>query len=308
MTVEATPIVAPAYSARRRNRWELLRALGAMALVTPPESDPLAAALGLPAWTGVEHTHAFVLGLPPYASIYLGPEGKLGGEGADRVAGVWRTLGLVPPADADHLSSILALYAELGDASDVAGSDDARARLDHVRATVLWEHLCSWVPVYLDALGDADPIIVPWARLLRRAVGREAELTDPAHVLPLALRAAPEPLGVGAPYADLLDALVAPVRVGFVLTHQDLSAASGALAVGLRRGERRYVLDAVLRQDTTGGLAWLADHARVWSERHLKRRQEDTDRWWSDRAGQTAEVLDEAARAVNDDWTPRVPT
>ena len=303
MTARVLPVEDPA-SSSRSNRWELVRALGAMALVASPESDPLSVALGLPAWSRVEHTGAFVLGLPPYSSIYLGPEGKLGGEGADRVAGVWRALGLAPPADADHLSSILALYAELGEASDAAGTQAARTRLDHVRATVLWEHLLSWTPVYLEALGGTDPIAAPWARLLWRALGREAELTDPAAVLPLALRAAPEPLRIGAPYADLLDALVAPVRVGFVLTHKDLSTASSTLGVGLRRGERRYVLDAVLRQDITGGLSWLAEHARLSSEGHLRRHPEDgrTSQWWSERARQAAGVLDEAARAVNENW------
>src|SRR5579875_1176197 len=116
-----------------------------------PPARP-AASLGLRRWTAAEHTRAFVLSLPPYASVYLGPEGKLGGEGADRVAGVWRAVGLAPPPDADHLAAILALYAELGEASQAAVTGRAREFLAHLRAAVLWEHLRSWVPLYLDAI------------------------------------------------------------------------------------------------------------------------------------------------------------
>ena len=56
-------------------RWELLRALGAIASTPPPLSDPVAAGLGLPQPTRAEHTGVFVLSVPPHAAIYLGAEG-----------------------------------------------------------------------------------------------------------------------------------------------------------------------------------------------------------------------------------------
>lgn len=279
-------------------RWELLRALGAVTLVSPPDTDHLAEALGLAPWSGVDHTRALVLGLPPHAAIYLGPEGKLGGEGADRVAGVWRALGMVPPADADHLGSILALYSELGDAAGVVDSEAARRELGRIRATVLWEHLWPWVPAYLDAVSETEAPLRPWAQLLDRALRREAEVTPGASVLPLALRAAPPPLDADTPYPDLLDALVAPVRCGFLLTHADLAAAAHALDVGLRRGERRFVLDAMLQQDAAGGLRWLAAHARRWADRHRRRPPvtADPSAWWASRAAATAALLADMAR------------
>ena len=58
-----------------------------------------------------------MLNCPPYASVYLGPDGALGGEGADRAAGFWRASGLTPPAEPDHLTALLALYASLGEAA-----------------------------------------------------------------------------------------------------------------------------------------------------------------------------------------------
>ena len=107
---------------------ELFRALAALA--EPPDRagvERLAAALGLgdlPAAS--EHTEVFVFQLAPYASVYLGAEGMLGGEARDRVAGFWRALGQAPPAEADHLTLMLALYARLSEFE--AGEADAARR------------------------------------------------------------------------------------------------------------------------------------------------------------------------------------
>ena len=101
------------------------------------------AALGLPAPTAAEHTGVFVLSAPPHAAIHLGGEGKLGGEGLDRVAGFWRAIGLTPPPDADQLGVLLMLYAELADAEAAArterdqGAADARPRDPASRASMV---------------------------------------------------------------------------------------------------------------------------------------------------------------------------
>ena len=54
--------------------------------------------------------------------VYLGAEGMLGGAARDRVAGFWRALGLVPPAEPDHLAALLGLAAALADASATSAS------------------------------------------------------------------------------------------------------------------------------------------------------------------------------------------
>ena len=131
---------------------ELLRALGSVPGSPPPYCQPVLAALGLPPLTAAEHTAAFVLTAPPHAAIHLGSEGKLGGEGLDRVAGFWRAIGLAPPADADNLGVLLMLYAELAEAGTAARSELTRQRLTHARAALLREHLWSWAPGYLAAL------------------------------------------------------------------------------------------------------------------------------------------------------------
>jgi hypothetical protein len=278
-------------------RWELIRALGVATVVAPPTGSALLDALGLPTWSRPEHTRLFVLQAPPYASIHLGAEGKLGGDGAERIAGVWRALGLVPPADSDHLAAIFALYAHLGHGAQLCRTAAARRRLDHIRGVVLWEHLCSWLPGYLAALAD-DPAAAAWVALTGKVLAEEARRSTAALLLPAALREAPEPIGIEIELHELLDALVAPLRVGFVLSHSDLAAAADRLRVGLRRGERRFALDAMLRQDPAATLDWLAGHARRWSRVHSGEAQyaRDTNLWWAGRSARTATTLEELAR------------
>lgn len=284
-------------------RWELLRALGAMAMVEPPLGDPLAEGLGLPAWTPGEHTRAFVLELAPFASIYLGPEGKLGGEGADRVAGMWRTLGLSPPADADHLGALLALYAELGEAGQSCRGEGARARLSHARTVVFWEHLWSWVPGYLHAVSGLAGPARAWAHLAAEALGGEAANNAPASVLALALRESPLPLSVEEGLGELADTLTVPVRTGFLLTQGDLATAASSTGLGLRRGERRFVLQAMLEQSPGAILGWLAEHASRWAAVHRSLPSvglapgADPRLWWSARAEASAGVLARLATA-----------
>ena len=283
------------------HRAELLRALGAALLTPPPGSAGPCEALGLPVQTGVEHTQVFVLSAPPHAAIHLGPEGQLGGEGLDRIGGFWRALGLHAPEDADHLGVLLLLYAELLQAEAGAGQERVRAQMRLARTALFHEHLWSWAPGYLAAVeGQQLASISAWARLTGQAL--QAELTElgPAAVLPLALRAALPGLEPTDAFDETLDALVAPIRSGTVLTHRDLLACAGHAGVGLRRGERRYALRAMLLQDSHGTLAWLAGHAEHWSARHLAavRTTNDACAWWATRAARTARTLTALAAAA----------
>jgi len=174
-------------------RWELLRALGAVA-DSPAAARSVAAALGLAPVSDAEHTEAFVLNCPPYAAVYLGPEGALGGEGADRAAGFWRALGLTPPAEPDHLTALLALYAHLGEAAADSGRTATAQALTRARLSLFREHLWPWLPAYLDAVADLGlPVLAAWAGLTRRAVAAESAGQPAWPALPLALRAAPAP-------------------------------------------------------------------------------------------------------------------
>lgn len=284
-------------------RWELLRALGATLVTPPPANEQVAEALGLPAFSGVDHTDAFMLTAPPHAAIHLGPEGQLGGEGLDRVAGFWRVLGLAPPEDADHLGVLLMLYAELGEAELGASGERARAQLHTARGALLHEHVWSWAPGYLAAVTALGiPSVSAWAALTLETLRHETTQFDPPDALPLALRVAPDGPQQSHSFDELLDALVAPVRSGIILTRRDLGRTAAALGVGYRQGERRYTLKAMLEQDKPGAMRWLAGHARGWSKQHRGADCGwpcDPSRWWADRADATADVLDVMAASAS---------
>ena len=277
-------------------RAELFRALGAVA-GEPADARTACAALGLPVPGSAEHAEVFVLNCPPYASVYLGAEGGLGGEAADRVAGFWRAIGVPPPAEPDHLTALLSLYARLGEAAAAGPLTPAAAgALTRARDALFWEHLWPWLPGYLDAVGDlGTPALAPWARLVRRAVAAERG-RHPGGRLPLALRAAPVPsspvIEPGGP-GDLPDMLTACVRSGFVLTRRRLAAAADAAGAGHRIGERRFTLRALLEQAPAETRRWLSAEAARWSARHQSREPagDIVQTWWAGRAARTAQLL-----------------
>ncbi len=161
-----------------------------------------------------------MLDLPPYASIYLGAEGMLGGDARDRVAGFWRALGLVPPAEPDHLAALLGLAAALADA-ERDEPEPARALLwREARRALLAEHLLPWTGAYLHKLAAvAPPAYAAWGALLGRTLAAEEGALGAPATLPLHLREAPAlepPERIGG--RAFVDALLAPVRSGMILT------------------------------------------------------------------------------------------
>ncbi len=260
---------------------ELLRALGALSEPPTPSHARIAAAVGLPGPPrGDEYADVFLFDLYPYASVYLGAEGKLGGQAGDRVAGFWRAVGLAPPAEPDHLGALLGLYAALAE----------RGAPPQWRRALLWEHLLSWTPPYLAKLEQtAPPFYRAWARLLGEALRAEAAELGPLARPSLAHREAP---GLDPPGAiggtAFLDQLLAPVRTGFVLVRGDLVEAGRRLGLGVRVAERRFVLEALLSQDAPATLGWLAAYAAAWERRPLPE-------FWCGRAAAAAALLADAA-------------
>jgi hypothetical protein len=273
-------------------RWELLRALGAVP-DSPAAARGVGPALGLGPVSDAEHTDAFVLNCPPYAAIYLGPEGAIGGEGADRVAGFWRAIGISPPAEPDHLAALLGLYARLGEATTEARRPATAAALAQSQAVLFWEHVWPWLPAYLDAVTDlAVPSLTGWADLARRALAAEYARQPPCPRRPLALRAAPPGAQPGVSPAGLAELATIPVRSGLILTRRRLAEGAGQAAVGFRIGERRFALRAMLEQDPRATLGWLAGEAGRWRQRHRGRAPGDPiTGWWAARAARTTQVL-----------------
>lgn len=274
------------------HRAELFRALGAVA-GEPADARTACAALGLPVPGNAEHTEVFVLNCPPYAALYLGAEGGLGGEAADRVAGFWRAIGVPPPAEPDHLTALLSLYARLGEAAIGPLAPATTAALTRACQALFWEHVWPWLPGYLDAVDDlGTPALAPWARLARRVMAAE-RARHPGGRLPLALRTAPAPVAEPERTNDLLEMLTTPVRSGFVLTRRGLAAAADATGAGHRIGERRFTLRALLDQAPDETLSWLSGEAARWSARHEDRGPagDIVLAWWARRAARTAQVL-----------------
>ncbi len=281
-------------------RWELIRALAAVC-DTPDAAATASRALGLGHAAGDQHTQVFVLSCPPRAAIHLGPEGKLGGEAQDRVAGFWRAIGLDPGTEPDHLCYLLSLYAHLGESGDAALRAGTRSAVERMRHALLWEHLWPWVPGYTRAVEQLDvPVISAWARLTRQVLTAELEagVGAAAGASPLALREAPPPMRTDNDLSDLLGGVVAPIRTGIVLTREALAGAAGAIGIGYRIGERRFALRAMLEQDPPATLAWLRSEARRWAVRHHRSGDDTCSQWWSRRAWHTATVLGSLTRSA----------
>lgn len=279
---------------------ELFRALGALAEPPSEETARLADLLGLgtPPTPG-SYEQTFLFQLYPYASVYLGPEGQLGGEARDRIAGFWRALELAPPAEPDHLALMLGLYARLAELEGAAADEDACAGWRHARKAWLWEHLMSWLPVYLiKTVGIGDTFYTGWATLLLRTLVEQASELGSPESPPLHFREAPrldDPRRGGAD--AFVNQLLSPIRVGFILVADDLRRAARELQLGLRAGERRFVLEALLGQDAAATLAWLARHAADAGGRYDvgSSAAEPTLGFWRERARGSAELLDQLA-------------
>ncbi|HKX19869.1 MAG TPA: molecular chaperone TorD family protein, partial [bacterium] len=307
-------------------RAEVFRAL---AVLCEPPADGHARvcdALGLAAAPdAAEFTDLFVLHLYPYASVYLGAEGMLGGEARDRVAGFWRALHLTPPPEPDHLAALLGLYASLLEREGEEREPARRALWGQARAALLHEHLASWLPPYLDRIEALAPgSYRSWAELLRASLAEEAaraadaaappDGSPPAVALSAHLRAAPplpDPRRDGS--RAFVTGLLAPVRCGMILTRADFVRAAQDLGLGLRVGERKFALAALLSQAPEAVLDWLAGAARGCAARHAAH----TDimgaaaGFWSNRAAAAAHLLDDLGAsetgAAAGDGGPRGP-
>jgi TorA maturation chaperone TorD len=284
---------------------ELFRALAVLAEPPVAGVKHLAAALELgPVPDAAEYTELFVFQLYPYASVYLGAEGMLGGEARDRVAGFWRALGQTPPVEPDHLAVMLALYARLVEMEEGENDRQRRAGWHGARKAFLWEHLLSWLPVYLGKLRDiAPPFYRKWGGILMEALVEEAKAVGEQAQLPLHLRDAPGLIDPrSGSVGEFLQSLLAPVRSGIILVRSDLGRAARGLGLGLRLGERKFILQALFSQNAAGLLDWLAEEASAWAERHRLHREElgRVSEAWEEKARISANLLKELKLAAKE--------
>lgn len=263
------------------DRAEALRALAVLCERPGPSHPDIASALGLDVPVASDHTELFVHQLPPYASVYLGSEGKIGGEARDRIAGFWRAVGMTPPPEPDHLASLLGLWAWLVEAGHGL-EPERKAIFDHSHAALVWEHLASWLKPYLNRLSEiASPPFQEWSRLVEEAIDHALTGSELTQTLPLHLR---QPVPACQGPGDLVPFVLSPSRSGIILTRSDLHRLAADLGLGIRIGERAYALGSVLDQDAARVLEWVSREA----------------------ARQAAALSDEGPRrAITDHWRSR---
>jgi hypothetical protein len=279
--------------------FELVRALAVLCEPPEPGHVRVARALGLAhAPDGAGFAQTFLFQLYPYASVYLGPEGMLGGEVRERVAGFWRAVGRVPPAEPDHLGALLGLYASLmEEETQRAGAEAEIAR--QAASALLYEHLAPWVFDFLDRVqGQGSSFYRAWADLLGRTLGAETARAGARSGLPGHLSEAPglpDPRDQGG--EAFLSGLLAPVRTGMILTRGDLARMARAGNLGMRVGERRFLLDHLLAQEPGIVLRALAVEAEEAELRHAARSAllGDVAAFWESRAAKAAFLLHELA-------------
>lgn len=283
---------------------ELFRALGSLAEPPRDEHRAIARALEL---DGVPEAHdytgVFLFQLYPYASVYLSVEGMLGGDARDRVAGFHRALGLTPPPEPDHIASVLSLYASLIDAE--AAEEDAAGRTawGHARAAFLWEHILTWLPVYLVKVSEVAPRFYRgWAELLLDALLSEARTISHDGPPALHLRDVPELAHPEADPKGFIGGLLAPAVSGMIVTRSDLARAARNAELGLRIGERAFILRSLFEQDAEATLSWLEDEALGWVPRHQRLAPElgDVAWYWKERAEAAAARIREVRTAAGE--------
>jgi hypothetical protein len=243
--------------------------------------------LGLPEPDPVEYTDLFVHQLPPYASIYLDTEGKIGGEARSRIAGFWRAMRLTPPPEPDHLASLLGLWASITEQAARERDPQRRSLLDHAVVTLVWEHIAPWMTPYLTRATELSKTFGPWADLMADVIADTLE-GPPTPDVPVHL--ATEPRDLEGP-DDLVSYLLTPIRSGLVLTRADLKRAAGDLSLGTRIGERAFDLESLLEQDGRAVIGWMASEAKRQAGLHSSGPLAPAiSRIWSNRATQTHSV------------------
>lgn len=242
---------------------DIIKALGELAEAPGPDQIRTARVLSLAGEpTRAEYTDLFVVQLYPYASVYLSPEGRVGGQVQDHIAGFWRVLRQPVPRDPDHIATLFSTYSQLTH-SDGAGDEpymqDLRKQMRHA---FLWEHIASWILPFVARVRElGSPTYRGWGSLVVDAIESEVVQAGQPAMLPLHLRSAPE-LPAECDVAGLVALLFSPVTSGLILTRADLARCARDLGLQIRVADRRYTLGTILTQDGVRVGEWLADEAR----------------------------------------------
>ena len=287
------------------------RGLAVLAESPGEEHAMIASSLGLESVPLVaEYSDLFLFQLYPYASVYLGPEGMIGGVARDRIAGFWHAVGLRPPKEPDHLAALLGLYASLIERAGAEGSEAEALLSVQASRTLLFEHLCPWVFSWLDRMQElSSGLYASWANLLESflleelsGAGASRFVDESVNSRAVSLQhlrnvpSLPDPRSDGS--EAFIAGVLASIRSGMIITRADLAGIARSLDLGLRAGERRYALEHLIAQDAERTLRALMHEARRQGDAHQHRVT-----WLGESAGHlshrcasTAALLDELAQ------------
>lgn len=261
-----------------------------------------------------DYERALLRQVPPYQSVFCGPDGQRGGDLVNDVAELYRRQGFDEAdrwrvAGPDHLGLLLRAYAQLC-AEEASGWEadqpDRAARAVESARELLGVHVSGWAEVAMAAI--AQRATGPYRALAEAVsgfVGAEAERLrpDPDHPDLPALEVPAPPIGLGP--ARLARWLLAPAACGVWLDTDDLAEAAHALGIPWRpsdpRSRLRRVVEAVTDAEELPALAVLLRPAvERWRQFHLDHEARcagDRRTWrsWRLRAEATLDLLDRLA-------------
>jgi len=192
-----------------------------------------------------DHETLFGLNVLPFASVFLEPDGMLGGTVTSAAAGFRAEVGMNPPNSmpADHVSAEIELLGRLAGARD---RTLFRLFLD--------THFLSWYPLFVRAVeAERDDFYSALSakvleRTLEERLNSGADLSD-AHA---DLAPVPELLGASdTDVAEIARFFTTPVHCGIFLSRAAISrlARAGRLPRGF--GRRRQMLETLLHSAAT---------------------------------------------------------
>lgn len=251
---------------------ELLRAAAEVCL-EPVPALAIREAFDLGDYSASDYTDVFVLDLVPHGSIYLSEFGELGGEAQERISDFYGALGADSPKDVDSLGSLLMHYSELislGMGEESHGEGYLAYR--KIRAGFLYEHILSWVPVYLEAARSITSSLSGWAEALFQLFRDEIAILGLGewHQLPRALLGRTLLRYEGSQVELDKRHLLSPWSSGVVLSKSALFSCAKEVGAAPRIGTRSLILDSLLGQDGEATIEWLAKEAQrqadLWIE------------------------------------------
>jgi len=262
-----------------------------------------------------EHQALFGFNVFPYQSIFLDPEGLLGGEESARVQASYARGGFdvaITDASPDHLGYELAFLAFLCGAEADALEDDLpeiAALMRQHQADFLAAHLLRWLAPFTVAVGRQGAAFYTALAELIQAVATDhatAAISALSIQSTFTLPAAPELLAVSETgLRDIADYLLSPPQSGIYLARVDIDRLGRRFDLPRGFGDRRQLLLNLLRAAATyehfselcTHLATLAkDDSRRFAE--MERISPPLFPWlnpWRIRAQQTALLLENLA-------------